>query len=58
MNPADDLPEEEWVALVREALAMGDAPPRSVSGATSAATASGSSISRRCSKKREKTASV
>ena len=33
MNPTDDLPEEEWLALVREALAMGDAPPRSVSGA-------------------------
>lgn len=33
MNPANDLPEEEWLALVREALSIGDAPPSSVRGA-------------------------
>ena len=30
MNPTPELPEDDWLELVREALAIGDAPPRTV----------------------------
>ena len=30
MSPTPDLPEDEWLALVREALALGEAPPQTV----------------------------